>query len=163
MEIGSPLTTCPDEMLRQAISIMATNSEVNDQTIDDLNDLTKDKMLTRRLIAWIPEALGHYYLGGLGLDPIPASFSAGNARGKWIDFPVDAEPLYRQIVQIAPELSDATVILISRQSSAYAAVKSLTDGGGEVSDAQLTGAALVSIPAAIYGQPKGFLSRLFGG
>lgn len=156
------LSDTPDDLVQRAISIMASRPEIDDAMIAELRTVAGDDMLARRLIAWIPEALGHVYLARRGLDPVPATFGVRDALGNPRELPVDAEPLYRQITRMATDLPALHVENLAHRSSAFSAVDALISDGGDISDAVLSGPALISIPAEIYGKPKGLLRRLFG-
>lgn len=163
------MTPIPDETVRAAISIIGT-SDIDDKQIErDVRALVSDDMTARRLIDWIPEAFGIVLISHISNKiGLPKTFSAKTAAGKWIQLPLEIEPIFVTALQVAQTMfhegPNDVFKNVSLRSSMINVVNSALKSGVSLDGGCISGPALIGIPAEVYpSPPKSFWRRLFGG
>lgn len=160
------MNAIPDEIIERAIDILGTEGLSDEEIEEKVASLVSDPMDARRLIDWIPEAFGAHVIAHLGKPVLPAFFSARNAKGRYITFPIDHEPIYAVAQGMAARMRDEgirdQVLAIAARSSIFQAAQKAILAGVSIDGAVCSGPALVGIPAEVYPAPKRtFLERLF--
>jgi hypothetical protein len=154
------------ELIEQAIAIMGTDGMAEEEVEQKIAALSKDPMLARRLIDWLPEAFGIVLVSHMGGVNLPTTFSAKTSRGQWLEFELNAEPIFQNAARVAMEMyhSGPRNIFsnIALRSSMLSAVNQALNQGGSLEGATLSGPALIGIPAEIYAPPpRSLWARLF--
>jgi hypothetical protein len=151
--------------VRTAMSILvavgATETEVEARVLAE----TQDPMLARRLIDWIPEAFGFVLISHMDGIGIPETFSAKSAHGAWKEFPLTTEPVFVCALRVAQQMyhdgprNDFERLAV--RSSMLAVVNQALNNGSSIRGGQLSGPALIGIPAEVYeAQPSSLWGRL---
>jgi hypothetical protein len=163
------MTPISHETVHAAIAIIGT-SEVDDEQIErDVRALVSDDMTARRLIDWIPEAFGIVLVSHISNKIIlPKTFSAKTAAGKWIQLPLQTEPIFVTALQIAQTMfhegPKEVFQNVSLRSAMTNTVNDALNSGASLDGGCMSGPALIGIPADVYpSPPMSFWRRLFGG
>jgi hypothetical protein len=140
--------------VRAAISILvavgATEEEIEARVLAE----TRDPLLARRLIDWIPEAFGLVLISHMDGVRLPETFSAKSAAGEWKQFPLTTEPIFVCALRVAQQIfHDGPrnhFEPLAVRSSMLAAVNKALQNGSSVRGGQLAGPAFIGIPAEVY-------------
>ena len=132
---------------------------LGDSTLEDVEiearvlEFTGDRITTRGLIDFIPEAFGYVLLAHMDRFQMESNFQAMDLSGNWIEFPMKAEPIVPAAAQVALAMyhdgpRDRFKSIAERSAVVDSASKMLNDNP----DAKgiVTGPALLGIPAEIY-------------
>ena len=159
------MTPIEPSILEAAIEIIGTGGISNEEIEERVVDLTKDAMLARRLIDWLPEILGAVTLSHMGKVNFLDTFSAKTKQGKWKNIPMKAEPIFVQGIKLAQETwhHDWTEVheRVAFRSTILRSAGQVLDAGQSLDGVTTSGPALLGIPAEIYRSEVSLLQRLF--
>lgn len=159
------MTPIDPSILEAAIEIIGTEGISNEEIEERVLQLTKDAMLARRLIDWLPEILGAVTLSHMGKVNFLDTFSAKTKQGKWKNIPMKAEPIFVQGIKLAQETwhRDWNEVheRVAFRSAILKSAGQLLDAGESLDGVTTSGPALLGIPAEIYRSEVSLLQRLF--
>lgn len=160
------LSLVSEELLLKAIDVIGRDGISDDEIEVEILVLAQEQMLARRLIDWLPEIFGIILVSHMGEIQLPTTFSAKNKRGKWIELEFKVEPLVQIASMVATDIYHAgprnTFSNIALRSCMVDAVNRALNESRSLVGAQLSGPALMGIPAEIYvPRSKPFWGRLF--
>jgi hypothetical protein len=158
------MNTISPEIVHSVVSLLAR--DIDEESLErEVFLLTNDRMLSRRLIDWIPEVFGILLVGHIAQVHLPSKFSAKAKNGKWHEFEFTVEPIVAVAFSIATDMvhaepNDAFKSIASRSSMVSAVTRAL-ESDESLEGATLSGPALIGIPAETYFPPaKSFWRRL---
>jgi hypothetical protein len=156
----------PPEVIERVIAIRGTDGISDDAIESQVAALVSDPIEARRLIVWIPEAYGTVLVSHLGKPVLPKRFSATNAQGKSLRFPLTCEPIFLLALSIAEAAYRASPSAlfqnIALRSSIATTANNALSAGVSIDGGVFSGPALIGIPAEIYAdQAKPFWRSLF--
>jgi hypothetical protein len=156
------------EAIHKAIAILGVEGIPEGEVQASIASFAHDKMVARRLIAWIPEAFGIVLVTHLGKVNLPTTFSARSTDGEWKQFEFKLEPIFAEALRVASDMyhsSDRSAFgNVAKRSSTVDVVNKVLNAGNSIEGATLSGPALIGIPAEVYGPtPKSMWRRLLPG
>ena len=159
------MTPIEPALLEAAIEIIG-EEDISDEEIEErVLALTKDAMLARRLINWLPEIFGSIAVGHMGKVTFVDTFFAKTKQGKWKSIPMKAEPIFVQGIKLAQDVwhRDWTGVheRVAFRSAIMRSAGQVLDSGQSLDGVTTSGPALIGIPAEIYRSEVPLLKRLF--
>jgi hypothetical protein len=153
------MTPVSDSVIESAISIIGTTGIADDVIERDVRAVVADDMTARRLIDWIPEAFGLVLVSHISSKLVlPTTFSAQSREGEWRDFNLVLESIFVSALLIAQKMfhNGPREIFrnVSERSSMTSTVNNALNAGVNLDGAQLSGPALIGIPAEVYLQSE---------
>ena len=148
------MDTLSQDQLKRIASLVADRALTRLERESGAHFIAGSRELAQRALDWLPEAFGLVALSRIeGLD-LPTTFSAMSKSGTWHEFPLSAEPLYAQAIDLTHD-PKVPFRAIAEQSSCVNAVDNALNSGSSVQGARVSGPALVGIPAEAYLPTKG--------
>ena len=120
-------------------------------------ELLGDPVLARRALDWLPEAFGLVLATHIepSIQP-PETFMAQCGTGEWIEFPVSAEPIFAQCVQLASVVYHhgprEVFEHLALSSAIHAAVNGALNQGVSLKGGKLQPLRVLGVPAEAYGE-----------
>jgi hypothetical protein len=143
------MDTLSQDQLKLIASLVADRTLTESERESRASSIAGSQELAKRALDWLPEAFGLVALSRIeGLD-LPTTFSAKSRSGTWHEFPISAEPLYAQAVDLAHD-PRVPFKAIAEQSSCVNAVDNALNSGASIQGAKVSGPALVGVPAEAY-------------
>ncbi|UXI69005.1 hypothetical protein [Tahibacter amnicola] len=142
-------------LVRQTIPILADANAGRADIEARVLALAGDAALARRLIDWIPEPFGMVLVAHLGDLRFAKTFKAQNAAGEWIEFPLEAEPIFQHALILASALChngpQEVFQAVALKSSVVPAVNKALQAGQKLADGTFGATRMLGIPAETYG------------
>lgn len=148
------MLTVPEEHLQRTILQLGEGDRRDTEIEIAVDRYAADKLATKRLIAWIPEAFGVVLLPHVADMTLPTTFTAKASDGTWKEFAFDREPIFADAVRVATDMyrdgPRSVFSNVARRSTMVATVNAALNAGQSVAGAKIAGPAIAGIPAEFY-------------